>query len=61
MQVEHAKSMLPGNVNVVLCPQDDSWFRDTGPIVSLGRIRCVVIMLDAFRCISHLKRCTIWM
>lgn len=32
-QVDHARSMLPKDIMVLHCPQDDSWFRDTGPIV----------------------------
>ena len=36
-QVDNARSMMPKSkrVTVVDLPQDDSWFRDTGPLVSL--------------------------
>ncbi|KAL4447581.1 hypothetical protein ABPG75_004800 [Micractinium tetrahymenae] len=30
-QVAHARAMLPEHIKVVCIPQDDSWFRDSGP------------------------------
>lgn len=37
-QVKNAESMLPRkNITVVPLPQDDSWFRDTGPVFVVRR------------------------
>lgn len=33
--VSQARAALPPEVEVVGIPQDDSWFRDTGPLVSV--------------------------
>jgi len=37
-QVETARAQLPADVEVIPVPQDDSWFRDTGPTFVVRRI-----------------------
>lgn len=41
LQVSNARAMLPQHIRVVRIPQDDSWFRDSGPTVRVelaGRV-----------------------
>lgn len=33
LQVAAAREALPAHISVVCIPQDDAWFRDTGPTV----------------------------
>ena len=34
LQLAAARAALPEHIRVAAIPQDDSWFRDTGPTVS---------------------------
>lgn len=48
VQIENARSMLPRDkITVVECAQDDSWFRDTGPVVSVQFSHAPIACSDA--------------
>lgn len=44
VQVAAARAALPEHIRVVPLPQDDAWFRDTGPTVSAACRLCCLLL-----------------